>query len=122
MDVDYLALLLSRMDARTERITGFVATEGIQHSPGCLRVRARIHKKRRTWKENKNYKAEMKKDRGSFVKGVSGDHPSRVLEGGLPGAKEHRARGPKGQDLTIQAVQQEGPLGRGLSPLLAQGR
>ena len=123
-DVDYLALVLSRMDARAERVTGFTTheettdgaevflcetAEGEDHSdreseddPTETDVSAleelnfnedqanyvfailsgRFEKKKRTWKENKNYKAEMRKDRGSFMKGISGDHP-RGASGGL---------------------------------------
>ena len=134
-DVDYLALVLSRMDARAERITGHEETSdgaevflcetagGEDHSdreseddPAETDVSAleeenfnedqanyvfailsgRFEKKKRTWKENKNYKAEMRKDRGSFMKGISGDHP-RGASGGLPGRdRDHRGRGPKG--------------------------
>ena len=138
-DVDHLALLLSRMDARTERITGFVTSEEpvdapevylcengsegdnssgdgseAEHAESDLAaledlnlnedqanyvfaiLENKFDRKRRTWKENKNYKAEMKKDRGSFVKGVPGDHP-RGAGGGLPGVRDHRPRGAKGQ-------------------------
>ncbi|CAE7918121.1 PP5, partial [Symbiodinium sp. KB8] len=66
MDVDYLALLLSRMDAR-------------------------IHKKRRTWKENKNYKAEMKKDRGSFVNIEHEDRRAKISRYRLCNKKGHWA-------------------------------
>ena len=41
-------------------------------------------KKRRSWKENKKFKAEARKDRGSFVKGASGEAP-RGQYGGVPG-------------------------------------
>ena len=138
LDVDYLALLLSRMDARTERITGFATHEEGVNPPEIFLAESgqgeeelsedeseadfedqdfaaleelnftedqahyvyailenRFDKKKRTWKENKNYKAEMKKDRGSFVKGVAGDHP-RGAGGGLPGARDQRPRGAKG--------------------------
>ena len=135
-DVDYLALVLSRMDARAERITGFTTHEetdepgevflcenGEAEEPpddesgedaaetdvGALEelnfnedqanyvfaiLSERFERKKRTWKENKNYKTEMRKDRGSFVKGISGDHP-RGASGGLPG-RDSRGRGPKG--------------------------
>ena len=135
-DVDYLALVLSRMDARAERITGFTTHEetdepgevflcenGEAEEPpddesgedaaetdvGALEelnfnedqanyvfaiLSGRFERKKRTWKENKNYKTEMRKDRGSFVKGISGDHP-RGASGGLPG-RDSRGRGPKG--------------------------
>ena len=43
-------------------------------------------RKRRTWKENKLFKAEARKDRGSFVKG-SGTEAPRGASGGPPGAR-----------------------------------
>ncbi|CAE7735919.1 unnamed protein product [Symbiodinium sp. CCMP2592] len=43
-------------------------------------------KKKRTWKENRLMKAEMKKDRGSFIKGS--DAPPRGHGGGLPGGRD----------------------------------
>ena len=133
LDVDYLALLLARMDARVERVSGFAtqdqpegagevylceqgpgnddSEDGSQDEFDESDVQAledlnfsedqacyvfaildgRADRRRRTWKENKNYKAEMKKDRGSFVKGVSGDHP-RGATGGLPGARDYKPK------------------------------
>ena len=52
-------------------------------------------KKRRTWKENRLMKAEMRKDRGSIVKGS--DAPPRGHGGGLPGGRDyHRGRDGRG--------------------------
>ena len=43
-------------------------------------------KKRRSWKENRIMKAEMRKDRGSFIKGS--DAPPKGHGGGLPGGRD----------------------------------
>ena len=43
-------------------------------------------RKRRTWKENKVFKAEARKDRGSFVKGSGAEAP-RGASGGPPGVR-----------------------------------
>ena len=48
--------------------------------------------RKRTWKENKQYKAEAKKDRGSFVKGPGAGAP-RGQAGGIPGGRDWGASG-----------------------------
>ena len=48
-------------------------------------------RRKRSWKENKAFKAEVRKDRGSFVKGD--DAPPKGHSGGTPGFRDH----PRGQ-------------------------
>ena len=43
-------------------------------------------KRRKTWKENKQYKAEARKDRGSFMKGDGNPTAPRGRYGGTPGS------------------------------------
>ncbi|CAE7227097.1 GIP, partial [Symbiodinium sp. CCMP2456] len=52
--------------------------------------------KRRSWKENKKFKAEARKDRGSFVKGHAAAEAPRGQFGGAPGQKASffKPRGP----------------------------
>ena len=58
-------------------------------------------KKRRTWKENRLMKAEMRKDRGSIVKGS--DAPPRGHGGGLPGGRDyHRGRDGRGAPVDVE--------------------
>ena len=51
-------------------------------------------KKKRTWKENKQFKAEARKDRGSFMKSEAGSSAPRGRHGGVPGTgfKGNRGR------------------------------
>ena len=55
-------------------------------------VFAVLEQRRRTWRENKLFKASMKKDRGSFVKDGHNSHP-RGQAGGVPGASKEPPRG-----------------------------
>ncbi|CAE7346579.1 RE1 [Symbiodinium natans] len=117
-DLDRLATTLARMDARADRLVGFVEQEerlgGVrgedesfleghseeEEAEGDLEeftedehvlselmdmsfseeqaalvfaiVENRPPHRRRTWKENKKFKAELRKDRNSFVKGAEG--------------------------------------------------
>eukprot|EP00435_Cladocopium_sp_Y103_P028637 s478_g7.t1 len=55
-------------------------------------VFAVLEQRRRTWRENKLFKANMKKDRGSFVKDGGHSFP-RGQSGGVPGAARDPPRG-----------------------------
>ena len=73
-----------------------------------------LEHRRRTWRENKLYKANMKKDRGSFVKDGGQSFP-KGQSGGIPGPGTTRVP-PRGQGAAqenqpLPSVQQEGPLG-----------
>ena len=93
------------------RCPGFLAT-----------LDGRGFKKRRSWKENKKFKAEARKDRGSFVKGASGEAP-RGQYGGVPGQKppllsapwKDASRGVE-EDHEVSPLPQEGPLVGGVPP------
>ena len=56
-----------------------------------LEVFAVLEQRRRSWKENKLFKADMKKDRGSFVKDGGKSFP-RGQFGGVPGADRGKPR------------------------------
>ena len=59
-------------------------------------VFAVLDQKRRSWKQNKLFKAEIKKDRGSFVKDGNQAAP-RGQHGGVPGASHGRPGGRRSQ-------------------------
>ena len=140
--VDRVAATLARMDARADRITGFVEVpEGPEPSNIYLAqddpagsegedsegtpeeiaeddmvlaeladmdfsenqaalvfaiMENRLPRRKRTWRENKKYKADLRKDRTSFTKGPSAEHRGSGLRAHSKDDK-HRGRMSKEQ-------------------------
>ena len=141
--VDRVAAVLARMDARTDRITGFVEVpeerepSGIYLSQGhpvdsededsegapeeiaedemilaeltdmdfsesqaalvFAIMENRIPRTKRTWRENKKYKADLRKDRASFTKGPSAEHRGGGFRSSNNRDEKHRGRMSKDQ-------------------------
>ena len=99
LDVDYLALLLSRMDARTERITGFVTHEEEANSPEIFLAEPGQGEEEPSEDESEAdfedsdvialEELNFTEDQANYVYAGVG--------GGLPGARDQRPRGSKGQ-------------------------
>ena len=70
-------------DLETEEILGELEPLDLTEDQVC-EVFAVLEQRRRTWKENKILKADMKKDRGTFVKDGGASFP-RGQSGGTPG-------------------------------------
>ena len=122
-DPDLVCRALGRMDVRNDRLVGFVTEEHSENflegtaeqetdsedeevilaeldgmnlfEDQVHEVYAVLESKRRSWKENKIYKANIRKDRGSFSKSETGSTAPRGPHGGIPGGFERKGRRPK---------------------------
>ena len=113
-DPEAVCRALGRMDVRSDRLIGYVAEENQSYlemnhdgpseseeedeeviladldnmslfEDQVHEVFAVLEARKRTWKENKIYKANLRKDRGSFTKTEAGSTAPRVAQGGPPG-------------------------------------
>lgn len=118
-DPEAICRALGRMDVRSDRLVGYVTEENEtflelgepsesedEDEEALLaeldnmslfedqvnEVYAVLEARKRTWKENKIYKANLKKDRGSFTKTDSGSTAPRAAHGGPPGGRHHKDR------------------------------
>ncbi len=118
-DPEAVCRALGRMDVRADRLIGYVAEENqsyLEMNPDdpsesdeedeevilaeldnmslfedqVHEVFAVLEARKRTWKENKIYKANLRKDRGSFTKTEAGSTAPRVAHGGPPGMAHRR--------------------------------
>ena len=122
-DPDLVCRALGRMDVRSDRLVGFVTEEPTENflegtaeqetesedeevilaeldgmnlfEDKVHEVYAVLESKRRSWKENKIYKANIRKDRGSFSKSEAGSTAPKGPHGGVPGSFERKGRRPK---------------------------
>ena len=114
-DPEAISRALGRMDVRADRLVGYVAEEShsyvevgqedlsesdeeddeavLAELDNMSLYEDQIHEvfavlgaRKRTWKENKIYKANLKKDRGSFTKTEAGSTAPRAPQGGFPGS------------------------------------
>ena len=119
-DPDMICRALGRMDVRADRLVGFATEEPSESflegtaeletesedeeiimaeldgmnlfEDQVQEVYAVLESKKRSWKENKLYKANVRKDRGSFSKSEAGSTAPKGSHGGVPGNFERRGR------------------------------
>ena len=120
-DPESICRALGRMDVRSDRLVGYVTEENetfLAHGDPdpseseeedeeavlaeldnmslfedqVHEVFAVLEARKRTWKENKIYKANLKKDRGSFTKTEAGSTAPRPAHGGPPGGPHRKDR------------------------------